>query len=112
MHPRTLAMFGAAAAASLAASATAQEPWIDAGQQAQIMHNGALLQQQTAPNQDSPDTRTTPTPALTASCDIDAMKAQLRPEYERRVKEYGRKAANSWLQRTAENLGREARANC
>lgn len=111
MHPRTLAMFGAAAAASLAASATAQEPWIDAGQQAQIMHNGALLEQQTAPGQDNSDKRTRK-PALTASCDVDAMKAQLRPEYERRVKSYGRKAADSWLQRTAGDLGRQARANC
>ena len=112
MHPRIVALFVAGAAASLAASTTAQEPLIDAGRQAQIMHNGALLEQQTAPNQDNSNKRSRK-PALTASCDIDAMKAQLRPEYERRVKAYGRKAANSWLQRSAEDLGRQAaRTNC
>ncbi|MCP5472380.1 MAG: hypothetical protein R3E75_10630 [Steroidobacteraceae bacterium] len=45
-------------------------------------------------------------------CDLEAIKAALRPAYERRVKTHGREAANAWLEERAVAHGRNAGLIC
>lgn len=92
------------------AGAIGQTPWIDAGQQAMIMHQGDLLEQQTAPNNgDTADSRAPKQKPNTASaCSMAQDRERLRPEYERRVRADGRQAADSWLRQEAAALGRQA----
>ncbi len=96
------------------AGAIGQTPWIDAGQQAMIMHQGDLLEQQTAPNNsDTEDNRASSrqkpdTANLTCATSRDREK--LRPEYERRLRTDGREAADTWLRQEAAALGRQAGA--
>lgn len=96
------------------ADARSQTPWIDAGQQAMIMHQGDLLEQQTAPNNGAAaNSRASPKQnTLTASmgCSMARDREKLRPEYERRVQAQGRQAANAWLRQEAATLGRQAGA--
>lgn len=98
------------AAALGAASALAQAPLIDAGQQAMIMHQGDLLEQQTAPNNDSRTIEKRSVRAATKGCDLTQDRERLRPEYERRVRAHGRQAANAWLRQEGEALGRRVGA--
>lgn len=101
-----------AAAAALAAPAAGQEPLIDAGGQAMLMHQGDLLEQQTAPNNDHTGRRRPPSAdrreTAGSACSIDAERDRLRPEYERRARTLGRPAADAWLRRQAAELGRSA----
>jgi hypothetical protein len=83
------------ATALLSAAVLAQEPWIDAGQQHMLQHQGALLEQQTTSGNES-------------TCWANKDKERLRPEYEQRVRSEGRRAADAWLQREAAELGRQA----
>jgi hypothetical protein len=112
MRPRLPVPIAAACAALFAAAMThAQEPWIDAGQQHMLMHQGDLLEQQTAPNNEPSDTRDKPKPNADTpdpECSMAQQRERLRPEYERRVRAEGRQAANAWLRREAAALGRQA----
>jgi hypothetical protein len=92
----------------LPAGAQAQAPWIDAGNQAMIMHNGNLLEQQTAPNNETSNVRKRKSSVPNASCSIAQDRERLRPEYHRRVRADGQAAANAWLRREAAALGRAA----
>ncbi|WP_058100253.1 hypothetical protein [Paracoccus sp. MKU1] len=101
--------WAAAAVAMIWASAAgAQTPWFDAGNQAMIMHQGDLLEQQTAPNGGASAGKAGKKPVRTADCSISASRERLRPEYHRRVQAQGRKAADAWLQQQAAALGRHA----
>lgn len=93
-----------------ATAVQAQQPLIDAGQQAMIMHQGDLLEQQTAPNNDSRAVPKRTAPAASAGCSVGQDRERLRPEYERRVRMDGQQAANAWLRREATALGRQAGA--
>ncbi len=90
--------------------ASAQEPLLDAGRQAMIMHQGDLLEQQTAPNNRDRAVPKRVTRAATMDCSMAQARERLRPEHERRVRLYGREAANAWLRREGEALGRQAGA--
>lgn len=91
----------------LSAGAQAQG-LIDAGNQAMIMHQGNLLQQQTAPNNENSNVRKRKTSAPDAGCSITQARERLRPEYQRRVRADGQQAANAWLRQEAAALGRQA----
>ena len=74
----------------LASAAAAQQPWIDAGQQAMIQHYNNLIEQQSAPDQEDAveEVRRRPEPAEDVAderCDPETVRARLRPEYERRL---------------------------
>jgi len=94
------------------APAYAQTPWIDAGQQAMIMHQGDLLEQQTAPNNgETTESRASPdqtTRIASSGCNMARDRERLRPEYERRARADGQQAANEWLRAEAAALGRRA----
>ncbi|NIJ15444.1 general stress protein YciG [Sphingobium vermicomposti] len=81
---------------------------IDAGNQAMIMHQGNLLQQHTAPNNEHTNVRKRKGGAASGACSIAQDRERLRPEYERRLGSDGRAAANAWLRREAASLGRQA----
>lgn len=101
-------ILGSAALSSTAGQT--QDPLIDAGGQAMIMHQGDLLEQQTAPNNDSPTPSKRVSRATSTGCSLARDRERLRPEYERRVRAEGRQAANAWLQQEATALGRQAGA--
>ncbi len=86
----------------------AQAPLIDAGQQAMIMHQGDLLEQQTAPNNDSRAVPKRSERAASKGCNLAQERERLRPEYERRVWAHGQQAANAWLWQEAAALGHRA----
>jgi len=93
--------------------ALGQTPLIDAGQQAMIMHQGNLLEQQTAPNNGGGDSRVSPKRdpnTASLACSMARDREKLRPEYERRVQADGRQAADAWLKQEAAALGRQAGA--
>lgn len=95
----------------------AQQPLIDAGQQAMIQHYNVLIEEQSAPDQEEAANRArrarTSTEVSDAeTCDIDAMKARLRPEYERRAKTEGEEAAKAWLGEKGAEFGRHFREHC
>lgn len=102
----------------IAGSAAAQEPWFNAGQQAQVMSNGRLLQQQTAPDQGSnrigrPRSDTVAQEARNnqrrpLDCVTSREREALRSEYERRTRVHGRANADSWLRQTASEMGQAA----
>lgn len=101
----------------LASAAAAQQPWIDAGQQAMIQHYNNLIEQQSTPDQEDAveEVRRRPEPAEDVAderCDPEAVRARLRPEYERRLQSEGASAAESWLRQQAEEAGRYAARNC
>ena len=103
---------------SIASSALAQDIWFDAGRQAQIMSNGQLLQQQTAPDQDrSPGTRARANDRSSGDregapnpmhCISQSERDALRREYERRMRADGRASADVWLRQTASEMGQRA----
>ena len=103
---------GVAGLIGLAVPASAQMPWFDAGNQAMIQHQGDLLEQQTAPNNGGTSAERPRAPSgnaatLLAACQARA-KAQLRPEYDRRLKAQGQAAADAWLRQAASSAGRWA----
>ena len=104
---------GVAGLIGLAAPASAQMPWFDAGNQAMIQHQGDLLEQQTAPDNGGGTSAERPKAAsgaaanLLAACQARA-KAQLRPEYDKRLKAQGQAAADAWLRQAASAAGRWA----
>jgi hypothetical protein len=115
VRPPALALL-LTASSCLASAAAAQQPWIDAGQQAMVQHYNDLIEQQSAPDQEGAveDARRRP-PAETDAderCDPEAVRAKLRPEYDRRLQSEGAAAAESWLRRQAEEAGRYAARNC
>lgn len=81
---------------------------VDAGNQAMIMHNGNMLEQQTAPNNSISNKRIPRNKNTKSSCSVADAKESLRPEYERRVRADGPHAAQAWLQDEATSLGRQA----
>ncbi|QDC40182.1 MULTISPECIES: hypothetical protein [Sphingomonadaceae] len=97
----------ACAALGLSSGAHAQG-LIDAGNQAMIMHQGNLLQQQTAPNNKSSNVRKRKASPHRVNCSIAQERERLRPEYQRRVRADGEGAANAWLRQEAAALGRHA----
>jgi len=106
--------------ALIAGAAQAQEPWIDAGQQARIQHYNDLIEQQSAPGQEDAAEEARKArgvgDAANASederCDRAAVREKLRPEYERRVSTEGAEAAQTWLRLKAEEAGRYAAQHC
>ena len=116
----TVRFFAIAAVSSLAACpfvVQAQQPWIDAGQQAMIQHYNDLIEQQSAPGQEEAaekarGARGAENASKTDRCDTEAMKAKLRPEYERRARTDGAQAANAWLRGQDAEAGRYAAQNC
>lgn len=118
MRTRILAIVLLGPIAALPSLAHAQQPWFDAGNQAMIMHNGDLLEQQTAPDQDAgteqEDRRPREASSVAgSSCDVEEEKARLRLEYDRRVEAEGEGAARTWLRQAANELGRRAaRGEC
>lgn len=113
-------LFAIAAVGSLTAYpfiAQAQQPWIDAGQQAMIQHYNELIEQQSAPGQEEAAEkarrdRGAENALKNERCDTEAVKAKLRPEYERRARADGAQAANAWLRGQAEEAGSYAAQNC
>lgn len=103
----------AAGLATAFVSVPAAAQLIDAGQQAMIMHQGNLLEQQTAPNNETTNQRRRaspqrPTRVASSGCTVEREREALRPEYERRVRADGQQAANAWLRAEAGALGRRA----
>lgn len=101
----------------LPAAAGAQQPLIDAGQQAMIQHYNNLIEQQSAPDQEEAADAARKRngraePQANERCDVDAVRARLRPEYERRARVDGRAAASAWLRQQGEEAGRYAARNC
>lgn len=102
------------------AAAQAQQPWIDAGQQAMIQHYNNLIEQQSTPGQEDAvedarrarGARGAVDAAQDERCDREAVKEKLRPEYERRVRSEGEEAAVAWLREKASEAGRYAAQNC
>lgn len=70
--------------------------------------------QEAAPQQPVPQSRTAPAPqtldevAIKAELKrmVEQRKRELRPEYERRVREDGKPSADRWLRETAAEMGR------
>lgn len=115
LRPVTLALLGPSLC--LPAAAAAQQPWIDAGQQAMIQHYNDLIEQQSAPDQEEAADEARKRnrgvdPQADERCDADAVKARLRPEYERRARAEGSAAADAWLRQQGEEAGRYAARNC
>lgn len=113
MRSNPVALMLLLAATSLwSAEAAGQEPLIDAGRQAMIMHYNNLLEQQTAPNNDDTAKRRAGSKrdqqSASLGCSIAEEREKLRPEYERRVRADGQQAANAWLREEAAALGRQA----
>jgi len=113
------ALFGSLVACPVVAQA--QQPLIDAGQQAMIQHYNNLIEQQSAPGQEeaAEEARRArgSNEALDATtdderCDREAVRAKLRPEYERRERAEGAEAAAEWLRTKAAEAGRYAAQNC
>lgn len=102
------------------AAAQAQQPLIDAGQQAMIQHYNDLIEQQSAPGQEGAAQEArrarSSRDALEATqddrCDREAVRERLRPEYELRAGRDGAEAALAWLRVQAEEAGRYAAENC
>lgn len=100
--------------------AQAQQPLIDAGQQAMIQHYNNLIEQQSAPDQEEAAEAArrargggaAPETTSDERCDKDAVRAKLRPEYERRVRADGADVAMAWLRSEAGKAGRYAAQNC
>lgn len=115
VRPPALALL-LTASSCLASAAAAQQLWIDAGQQAMVQHYNDLIEQQSAPDQEGAveDARRRPPAEADADerCDPEAVRAKLRPEYDRRLQSEGAAAAESWLRRQAEEAGRYAARNC
>ena len=84
---------------------------IDAGGQANLMHQHQLMRQQSGSDGAAADAQKK-TPREQAALPAEARRSlaqhrrELRPEYERRVRRDGRPAADAWLRATAERLGR------
>jgi hypothetical protein len=95
-------------AMAISGTVAAQEPLIDAGNQAMIMHQGDLLEQQTAPNNAHTNDRSAHARAASPACSLAEEREKLRPEYERRVRADGLQAATAWLRQQAGELGRQA----
>lgn len=119
MRSRLLAPIVFVTATACPVGVAAQQPWIDAGQQAMIMHQGDLLEQQTTQGDDDVEDADGDTEALVASpnpdaktaglaCAMEREREKLRPEYERRLRADGRLAADAWLRQEAAVLGQQA----
>lgn len=100
------AVLVASVATLLSANAYAQQPLFDAGRQSMIMHKGDLLEQQTTPNNGTTNARN----QKSDDCSTKKGRAALQPEYERRVRADGERAANAWFRGEAAVLHREVRA--
>lgn len=73
---------------------------IDAGGQANLMHQHELLRNQTTGNSDHLDSRR-PAPVGNR---LQWHRKNLRPEYERRVRVNGKADADAWFQRSLRGL--------
>jgi len=114
---RALALVLLASLPSWPMAAHAQQPLIDAGQQAMIQHYNVLIEQQSTPDQEDEVDRVrrargADEPSPDERCDRDAVRARLRPEYDRRMQTEGAAAANAWLRQEGEEAGRYAAENC
>ena len=120
MRLRLLALALTGPLIALPSLVQAQQPWIDAGQQAMIQHYNDLIEQQSAPGQEeaAEEARRArgggerPDAATDERCDRDAIREKLRPEYERRARTEGADAATAWLRSEAAKAGRYAAQNC
>ena len=92
-------------AASLVLPAHAQ--WIDAGGQANLMHQQELLRNQTTG--EGNDARETAMQAEITRA-YERRKSELRPEYLRRVRLDGKPTADAWLRRTSAELAKRDNA--
>lgn len=75
------------------------------------MHQGNLLEQQTAPNNPRSNRRKPlkgKQLASVPSCAMTQSREALRPEYERRLRSDGKGAADAWLRQAAAASGRQA----
>lgn len=80
----------------------------DAGGFAMQQHQHQLLRQQTAPNNGYQPRAKNYGPRAGAVDMRAQYKRVLRPEYDRRVQQYGVRAANSWLREQAYRLGQRS----
>ena len=120
MRLRLLALALTGPLIALPSLVQAQQPWIDAGQQAMIQHYNNLIEQQSAPGQEEAAEEArrargrgeAPHAATDERCDRDAVREKLRPEYERRARIEGADAAAVWLRSEAAKAGRYAAQNC
>lgn len=102
------------------AATPAQQPWIDAGQYANMQQYNNLIEQQSAPEQEeaaeearrAKSSRNSQRAIQDERCDKVAVREKLRPEYERRARAEGAKAAQAWLRVKAGEAGRYAAQNC
>lgn len=120
MLPRLLTLASTGWLIALPHLAQAQQPLIDAGQQAMIQHYNNLIEQQSAPDQEEAAEEArrargrgeAPEAAMDERCNRDAVREKLRPEYEQRARSEGADAAAAWLRSEAAKAGRYAAQNC